>query len=115
MIDKLSEDELEKAYDKLLSGDSAMIGVISETWLRTIAEMAIPFAEQGANIEDVIQEGNMGLLLKLSEFVGAGNIPAINDVLAGAVNAAMQAYAEEITETQVAGMLLKEQEKKSND
>lgn len=113
-IDELSEQELEDSYQKLLTGDSAMIGRISETWLRTIAEMAIPFAEQGANLEDVIQEGNMGLLIKLSELVGAGNIPAINEILGGAVTEAMRVYTEEVMETQVAGMLIKDQERKND-
>ena len=90
-----------------------MIGVISESWLSTIAEMAVSYAEQGANLQDVIQEGNVGLLVKLSELCGAGEVPGIEAILEGAVAAAMIAYTEETLESQVAGMVLREQEKNS--
>lgn len=111
-IEEMSEEEMNAAYEKLLSGDASVIGAISESWLRSIAELAIPYAAQGANLEDVIQEGNMGLIVKLSELVGAGKIPAVNEVLEGAVSAAMIAYTEENLETCVSDMVVKEQEKK---
>ncbi len=113
-IDEMSEDEMKVAYQKLLAGDSAVVGTICESWLGSIAQMAIPYAEQGANIEDVIQEGNMGLLLKLSELVGAGDVPGIDAILEGAVSAAMIAYTEENMDACVADMIVKEQEK-NND
>ena len=113
-IDEMSEDEMQEAYGKLLSGDASVIGAICESWLGTIAQMAIPYAAQGANLEDVIQEGNMGLLLKLSELAGTGEIPGIDAILEGAVSAAMIAYTEENLEDQVADMVVKGQEKKND-
>lgn len=112
-IEEMSEQEMEAAYERLLGGDASVISDICESWLSSIAQLAVPFAEQGANLEDVIQEGNMGLLLKLNELCGAENVPAINAVLEGAVSAAMIAYTEEMTETQVEDLLVKE--KTSND
>lgn len=114
-IEEMSEEEMQKCYEKLLAGDGSVIGAISESWLRTIAKLAIPYGEQGANLEDVIQEGNMGLLIKLTELTGAGKIPAMDEVLEGAVSAAMIAFTEENLENQVADMVVKEQEKKKND
>lgn len=113
-IDEMSEEEMKEAYQKLLSGDTSVIGAISESWLRSIAELAIPYAAQGANLEDVIQEGNMGLLIKLSELAGAGDVPGIDAILEGAVSAAMIAYTEENMEAHVADMVVKEQEKKND-
>ena len=113
-IEEMSDDEMQEAYGKLLAGDAAVVGTICESWLGSIAEMAIPYAAQGANLQDVIQEGNMGLLLKLSELVGAGEVPGINEILEGAVAAAMIAYTEENLEDQVADLLMKEQEKKND-
>lgn len=113
-IEEMSADEMQKAYQKLLAGDATVVGTICESWLGSIAQMAIPYAEQGANLEDVIQEGNMGLLLKLSELVGAGEVPGIDAILEGAVSAAMIAYTEENMEGQVADMIVKEQEKKND-
>lgn len=114
-IEEMSEEEMQKCYEKLLAGDGSVIGAISESWLRTIARLAIPYGERGANLEDVIQEGNMGLLIKLTELTGAGKIPAMDEVLEGAVSAAMIAFTEENLENQVAEMVVKEQEKKKND
>ncbi len=111
-IEEMSDDEMQEAYAKLLAGDAGVVGSICESWLGSIAQMAIPYAAQGANLQDVIQEGNMGLLLKLSELVGAGEVPGINAILEGAVAAAMIAYTEENLEDQVADLLMKEQEKK---
>ena len=113
-IDEMSEDEMQEAYKKLLAGDASVVGEICESWLGSIAQMAIPYAEQGAILEDVIQEGNMGLLLKLSELVGAGEVPGIDAILEGAVSAAMIAYTEENMEASVADMIVKEQEKKND-
>ena len=113
-IDEMSEDEMQEAYKKLLAGDAAVVGEICESWLGTIAQMAIPYAEQGAILEDVIQEGNMGLLIKLSELAGAGEVPGIDAILEGAVSAAMIAYTEENMEASVANMIVKEQEKKND-
>ena len=113
-IEEMSDDEMQKAYEKLLAGDADVIGTICESWLGSIAQMAIPYAAQGANLQDVIQEGNMGLLLKLSELVGAGDVPGVNAILEGAVSAAMIAYTEENLEDQVADLLRKEQEKKND-
>ena len=113
-IDEMSEDEMQEAYKKLLDGDGSVVGEICESWLGSITQMAIPYAEQGAILEDVIQEGNMGLLLKLSELVGAGEVPGIDAILEGAVSAAMIAYTEENMEANVADMIVKEQEKKND-
>ena len=113
-IDEMSEDEMQEAYKKLLAGDASVVREICESWLGSIAQMAIPYAERGAILEDVIQEGNMGLLLKLSELVGAGEVPGIDAILEGAVSAAMIAYTEENMEANVADMIVKEQEKKND-
>lgn len=114
-IEEMSGEEMQAAYQKLLAGDTSVIAPISESWLRSIAELAIPYAAQGANLQDVIQEGNMGLLLKLYELAGAGDVAAVDAILEGAVSAAMIAYTEENMENQVADMVMKEQEKKAND
>ncbi len=113
-IEEMSEEEMQAAYRQLLAGDISVIGKISESWLPTISEMAIPYAEKGANLEDLIQEGSMGVLIKLSELAGAGDVPGVNEILEGAISAAMIDYTEDEMEDQVADMLVKE-EKMKND
>lgn len=115
-IEELSEAELVERYEKLLSGDASVIQAISENWLKDIANMAVTYAAQGANIEDVIQEGNMGLLIRLSELVGNGGGIDVEKELEQAVTEAMEAFAEENEETQVSEMLVRMKEgEKNND
>lgn len=91
-IEEMSSEQMEEAYKKLLSGDGSVIGKIAESWLPVIAELAVPYAERGVNLEDVIQEGNMGLLIKLSELQGAGEIPAVGVILESCIINAMEEY-----------------------
>lgn len=102
-IEEMSSEQMEKAYRKLLAGDGSVIGRIAESWLTVVAQLAVPYAERGVNLEDVIQEGNMGLLIKLSELQGAGEIPSVSDILQGSVIAAMEEY--------IAGDLLEQGDK----
>ncbi|MGN0335168.1 MAG: hypothetical protein ACI4DV_05835 [Lachnospiraceae bacterium] len=96
-VSELSGEQLREAYQRLLDGDAAVIEKISESWLRRIVEMAKPHAAFGASLADVIQEGNMGLFLKLSELAGAGAGIDVNTELEEAIEAAMTAYVEETT------------------
>ncbi len=91
-IEELSLEQMEEAYEKLLSGDGSVIGRIAESWLPLIAQLAVPYAERGVNLEDIIQEGNMGLLIKLSELQGAGEIPAVGVILERCIINAMEEY-----------------------
>ncbi len=113
-IEEMSEEEMQEAYQQLLAGDISVIGKISESWLPTISEMAIPYAEKGANLEDLIQEGSMGVLIKLSELAGAGDVSGVDAILEGAISAAMIDYTEDELEDQVADMLVKEEKMKDD-
>lgn len=114
-IEELSEEELEESYRKLLAGDSSVIPRILENWLRDIANMAVSYAERGINVDDMIQEGNMGLLLKLKELSGAGSEICVEKELERAVTGAMEAYAEENEAEQVSDLLLKERKGAKKD
>ncbi len=96
-VRKLTDAKLREAYDKLLSGDASVVEAISESWLEKIVELARPHAAFGANLGDVIQEGNMGLFLKLTELAGAGAGVDVECALGEAIEEAMRAYVEEST------------------
>ena len=44
-IEEMSDDEMQNAYEKLLAGDASVVGTICESWLGSIAQMAVPYAE----------------------------------------------------------------------
>ncbi len=85
-----SESRLEEMYEKLLAGDEAVIAPLSEGWMRRVLETAKSLAVTSEGFEDVVQEGNMALFLRLTELCGAGEGDVATS-LTEAVEAAMKA------------------------
>ena len=90
-----SESRLEKMYEKLLAGDETVIVPLSEGWMRQVLEIAKNLAVTSEGFEDVVQEGNMALFLRLTELCGAGE-GAVAENLTEAVEAAMKASIVEL-------------------
>lgn len=66
---KAEQDEM---YKKLLAGDDSVIHTISNFWLKSVLAMAKKLAVTSEGFEDVVQEGNMGLFMCLTELCGCG-------------------------------------------
>lgn len=62
-IPVLSEKERQALYQRLLAGEKEAAAQISNQWLKRIAEIAESYTTGRALLEDLVQEGNMGLLL----------------------------------------------------
>ncbi len=90
-----SESRLEEMYEKLLAGDETVIVPLSEGWMRQVLEIAKNLAVTSEGFEDVVQEGNMALFLRLTELCGAGE-GEVADSLTEAVEAAMKASIVEL-------------------
>jgi RNA polymerase primary sigma factor len=54
-------------YCKLLEGDVSVIEEISRVWLKRVIAVAEEYKERGVLQDDLIQEGNLGLLMGLHE------------------------------------------------
>ncbi|MEI3339867.1 MAG: hypothetical protein V8R80_07965 [Eubacterium sp.] len=65
-----ADEEQLVLYGKLLAGDQSVTEPIVNNWLMRIIEIAKTYQDAPVNMEDLIQEGNMGLVLAL------GAIPA---------------------------------------
>lgn len=115
-ISVCTQEELQEMYEKLLDGDEAVIGKISENWMEKILEQMKKISVASEDFSDVVQEGNMALFMKLSELCGSGakaNQGAkaesgakanrgmaavyVEKELIRAVEAAMKAYIQELT------------------
>ena len=92
-----SEDTVRMAYVKLLSGDEKSIEVISAAWLRRIVDMAKKYFNSAVNTEDVIQEGNMALFIRLKELCGSRAAVDVEADLDEKVTEAMKSYISEVT------------------
>lgn len=62
------EEEKNSLIKKLISGDTSVVGRIVETKLATVAEIASKYRGQGVSYGDLIQEGNIGLMLGISDY-----------------------------------------------
>ncbi len=91
-------------YQRLLSGDLSVIEEISQQWLKRVVDIAEEYKGRGALMDDLVQEGNMGLLLGLNVLAGGQaktdsgkDILAadVMDLLKGAVRESMEAYIGE--------------------
>lgn len=69
-IPPVNEDELASLLEALGNGDTSVTNRIIESQLSLVAEIAGEFRGQGVTYGDLIQEGNVGLMLAISEFHG---------------------------------------------
>lgn len=67
-IKPLSIDEKSQLTTALLSGDTSVTERLIEGNLSVVAEIAENYRGQGVTFGDLIQEGNIGLMLAISEF-----------------------------------------------
>ena len=64
----LSKDEEADLIDKLLAGDTSVSSKIVEANLSLVAKIAESHRGKGVNFGDLIQEGNVGLMLAVSDY-----------------------------------------------
>lgn len=91
-----SEEELEDLYEDLLEGDVDSIKKISDSWMMRILDMAKEHSVAAEDFPDLVQEGNMGLFMKLSEICGTQEKIDVAQTLEAAVFMVMKDYMEEL-------------------
>ncbi|MCR5837626.1 MAG: sigma-70 family RNA polymerase sigma factor [Lachnospiraceae bacterium] len=69
-IKSLEVSERKTLIENMKNGDSSAMAVLTEDCLSTVHEIATSFMGQGLTLGDLIQEGNIGLMLSLPEFDG---------------------------------------------
>lgn len=97
-IPGLSLPEEAEAYRKLLNGDSAVIQRISDHWLTKVVSIAKTYEQYDVNIEDVIQEGNIGLLLGLQSLLGTKQTIDVEEYLKESIEKSIMEYIDEMTQ-----------------
>lgn len=93
----VKEDELSMMYIRLLRGDDKVIQSITNGWMKKVIEISRKYSSSKYSLEDVIQEGNMGLFIRLTELCGCNQPIDVGEALTEAVEASMKAYISEIT------------------
>lgn len=77
-IERLSDSEKIQLLEQLLSGDSLAMVKLTEGYLYLVHEISTHFKGKGLTLGDLIQEGNIGLMLALSEYSNTFSNEAIN-------------------------------------
>lgn len=95
-IPRYEEEEKIQLYKALLAGDEKAIEPISMFSLEKVLKIADQYMEPKLLVEDLVQEGNVALFLKLSELCGCEQAYDVEDELEKAIEQAIVAYASEI-------------------
>lgn len=91
------EAELDKLYERLLAGEEAVIKTLADAWLKRVLTLAGELAMSEEDFEDILQEGNMSLFIRLTELCGAGAVEgSVEEELTSAVKLAMQSCITEL-------------------
>lgn len=85
-IAQLSDEEKTELIELLLAGDSLAMAKLTESYLYMVHKIATLFRGKGVTLGDLIQEGNIGLMLALSEYSnnsseGVVDVPAFEAFL----------------------------------
>lgn len=96
MLPTYSQKERDELYKKLLQGDAGVIDTILTLWLAKVIEVAKQYMEPKLVVEDLVQEGNMALLLALQDLCGSMTKDSVEDVLHKAVEQGIMEYVASI-------------------
>jgi len=97
MLPSFGAAERAVLYDRLAAGDSDAIETISTAWLKKVLTIAEKYMEPKLNVEDLVQEGNMALFLKLQDLLGAGQSENVEEILTTAVEEGIVSYCSMIS------------------
>lgn len=67
-IEPLTDEDKSKLIKQLVNGDSLAAAKLTEGYLFLAHQIATSYRGRGLNLSDLIQEGNIGLMLALSEY-----------------------------------------------
>ena len=95
-LEGLSLPQEQEAYVKLIDGDQTVVQKISDHWLTKVVDIAKTYDKHNVNIEDLIQEGNIGLLMGIQNLLGTHKMIDVEEYLKESVQKAMEDYIDEM-------------------
>lgn len=91
----LSEEEEDILYKRLSEGDASAVQPLADQWLQRVLTIAKKYSEHQVNIEDLVQEGNIGLLSALSHLLGDHEVQDIRGYIKDSIIKGMENYIDE--------------------
>ncbi|MDD3362063.1 MAG: hypothetical protein PHW34_10370 [Hespellia sp.] len=98
-----TEAEEDQFYRKLAAGDATVVKSLADCWLGRVLEIAKKHRDAKATLEDLIQEGNMGLFLKLQELLGSKSQIDFRSLLSDTIEKSMWDFIVENGEIEEEG------------
>lgn len=78
-VPSLTKEQCDGLYRRLLEGEESVTEEIFGQWLEKVIQIAKEYVTTRAYLEDLVQEGNVSLLLGLGQLVGKGSEYGLND------------------------------------
>ena len=97
-IPRLTQEDKVKAYHRLLEGDETILSRISDHWLQEVVTLAKNYENYNMNMEDLIQEGNMGLLTGMKYLQGSNQSIDVDEYLKESVQQAIGNFIDEMNQ-----------------
>lgn len=95
----LSKNEAQAMYVRLIDGDASVISKISDDWLLRVVDIAKTYSAHKVNYEDLIQEGNIGLISGINQLLGIKKMIDVEEYLKETIQKAMEDYIDEMNAT----------------
>ena len=89
------EAKMLELYTAVLQGDQSVVNAIVDGWLMRVIHMAGMYDDVPVNMEDLIQEGNLSLLLAVEELCGNSEVLDVKKELDRYVKSRMIELADE--------------------
>jgi DNA-directed RNA polymerase, sigma subunit (sigma70/sigma32) len=105
MVSPKVEKEL---FERAAKGDTFAKHQVIERCLKTVRQIAEEYAQKEIILSDLIQEGNIGLILCMEQLPLSGEIKEYQDFIKKHVQMAMKNYLEEVDLLQFAGKQIEE-------
>lgn len=94
-LPKINENEKLDLYNQAIKGDSVAKNKIIEIYLMEVVEIAKGYVDKGILISDLIQEGNIGLMLSVEGLEGLENAAHVEEKIRTGVIASIESVIEE--------------------
>lgn len=93
-IPVLTDQQETALYERLANGEETAIAELSTGWLKKVVEIAAAYETDRVLLDDMVQEGNMGLLMGLQSLLGK-KTPNPKQTLEQFVREAIEGYVDE--------------------
>ena len=91
----VSKEEEKQLYVQLSKGDADVIRPLSDLWLPRVIRIMSNYDAHKVNKEDLLQEGNLGLLSVLSSLVGDDKVVNVEAYIEESIKKSMEDYIDE--------------------